>query len=125
MTGVWAAWAIACAYSAWNNGLSKHQWPPPYVFLDATILFGAISLLARWNARIAGLLALGLVIPMVLIEFKRGDSGPLAMLPFQGGKAPYQITQGVSGQQVQSAGATLRNYGNQLGASFETLQPGG
>lgn len=106
--GVMFAWLIAIAFSAWNSGMkpggqdgkSAPNFPPPYVFLDATILFGGIGLLGRANPRIAGLLAFGLVLPLILIEFGRKNS-PLASLPFalntSQGKTPRQVQQQYGG----------------------------
>ena len=84
MVGVWSAWAVACAFAAWNNGLKDGSWPPPYSFLDPTILYGGLSLFGHVNPRMAGLLAWGLTIPMVLIELQQWSKGggPLASLPF-------------------------------------------
>jgi hypothetical protein len=76
MSGIWVAWGIAVFFSAWNNGVKKAQFPPPYVFLDPTLLFGGIALLARWQPRIAGLLAFGLVLPVILLEV-RTQGNPL------------------------------------------------
>jgi hypothetical protein len=85
MTMVWAAWAIVVSLAAWNNGLKSGKMPPPYTFIMPTVLFGGISLLARWNGRIAGLLALGLVLPMVLLEFQYH------------GQIPANVLKGLSG----------------------------
>lgn len=125
MTGVMLAWFIAIGFTAWNNGFRKKPpvWPPPYSFLNATLLFGGISLLARWNGRIAGLLALGLVLPMVLMELQGLPPITSYASSVVGGRTPQQIQ--TTGAQVQQAGAQLGTFGTQLGTSFDTVQPGG
>lgn len=100
MTGVWSAYAVAVLFSAWNNGLKDGQWPPPYSFLDPTILYGGLSLLAHANGRIAGLLAWGLTLPMVLIELQQWSKGggPLASLPFSTSSPPSRVEAGAGSQ---------------------------
>jgi hypothetical protein len=97
--GILIAWMIAIGFSAWNSGFrpggkdgkSSPEWPPPYVFLDPTILFLGLSFLGRWQPRIANLLAFGLIVPLVLVELQRKGSPFLTLPLFQGtGQTPAQ-----------------------------------
>lgn len=108
MTGVWLAWGIACAFAAYNQGIKLGQLPPPYVFVDATLLFGGISLLARWNARVAGLLALGLVLPLILVQLQQWNATP------GGGPLMGLIASTATGTGGPT-GTEIRQYGKTLG----------
>lgn len=87
MTGVTLAWAIGVAFTAYNQGLSKGQFPPPYAFIDLTIVMIVCGLIAKANGRIGGLLAFGLLLPIVLIGLQQASkgTGPISALALGGG----------------------------------------
>jgi hypothetical protein len=92
--GVLTAWmAVVAAIGVRSVRGPEHRVPTPGELIPVSMLYGGLGLLAQANAKVAGLLAWGFVIAVVVQaggpqQLLAGQATPTAFPPVGGGAKP-------------------------------------
>lgn len=80
---IFSAWIVGLGLTAWMQGVQQGQWPPPYAFLDLSVVMAGAAIVGAANPRLGGLIGWGLLLPLILRELTDAahGQGPLTTLP--------------------------------------------